>query len=1396
MDYRQFVEAMRRETESDEEKRRARIAQIRAQQVSAQEEANKGPSNPLEFIGALGKGIFDAATAIPRKVIRTLEAMGNQEEVLGQLRDLDAQYERGELNRQMLEQKVNDITKDIIGNKIAVTDEGVVEADNAQQLGNFARQTVGAGVDTASVLPIARGVQMGVQAGRTAATGAVKETAAEFAKRAAGYNLRQGAVFGTADTANDLIQGREITPGSVALNYALPTAGGFAGDLLGAGISAGVRGTRNAVRSYQAMPRAVREGGYMQLPGRSTNTAEDIATAVRPEDTRIAADTLETDVNPVTGLDNVAEASTRDSSGILDPRTGLRSVDAPEGAGVVTRSREQIMKDNKVVRPFWQRVNEALFDANAPLRDFSKEYTARTGKVLDVADDPHAMAQLRNGMDEAAAARMQTMVNDMEYIRKNKLSDAWREYGVANQVVNDRNGIYPASVVQAEQAKLQRLQSELTPEQLSEVQAAVQKTIDFQDNQLQRLRDAGFISQAGYDAIKEVNPNYFTRFNFADYIQENQRLFASSNSKNISQNIIKATKGMGDDKRFIIEDPAEAITRAAFKTENLIQNKKIFSAVRALQEDLPDMVIPVRNAADVNTRRALSFENQELRPVLRQVDRIVKRDSAAMRKLQTEINNLEKQGYKISLKEGGQRMTPGDITVSGLGGKVATSRAGTDSGVDFVADINGNLRGNDARTIARNGRQSTEQRAIADEAFGENTGEQGLVFNPTGQSAARKSYQAAQRNKDIIKSRGSAEEQPVFDSKLGRQDTATFVRNLIENNSQADINRLKKMVGRRDAKVASLLDDISIAKQDYDDIDTVMKQNRAEIAERADGDVPPGYEIISGFEDGVEERLAIPQYIADAYKGKNDAQLDVLGRLMMSASKPFKAAATVLSPAFLVKNSIRDTGTHWLTSSNISKAERALILPYAKRWVQGFMDSITNSQFAQQISEAGGGAAGVFADAGGTRTMVRDEAVRAATKSITGQEIKTADNMFKRALEIVDKYSGFRGYRGVMQRAGRALEYAPRLAEARAAIENGGSDAAAAIAARNALGDLQNGGTIGRLLNNYTPFFNSILQGNKRIVDSIRENPQNAMAMLSLGIAAPVVAGYTWNRTMYPDVLNNISEYERENNFIIILGDEKDENGRYTQVIKIPKNDAAKVFGNNLEVALDKMAGQDSQGFAELFMKTIGYAQPISIERDGNFSLDALVGSSPIASNPLFRTPVELATNHSFFTGNEIVPEHLQGLNARDQVTDNTAPIDALAAQVGISPQQAATVRQSVSAGLLNGDNPVDQVSKVVSGTNGTRATNEFYQLRNAMQGERKRASSAVNKAIAANDIAAAQDIVSRYNAKFKETFDPWIEQYGSQATPQMRESFLGLRLVLNSSSIKQRRNNLKKNAE
>ncbi|RYH70503.1 MAG: hypothetical protein EON54_01330 [Alcaligenaceae bacterium] len=97
----------------------------------------------------------------------------------------------------------------------------------------FAKQFTEVGVKTAELLPLGKGL--------SAAKAGTKLTLPRVGQALAA-NAREAAVLGSASTGNDLLQGREVNLGTLAANYAAPTALGAGSDIAGALVRPALRG--------------------------------------------------------------------------------------------------------------------------------------------------------------------------------------------------------------------------------------------------------------------------------------------------------------------------------------------------------------------------------------------------------------------------------------------------------------------------------------------------------------------------------------------------------------------------------------------------------------------------------------------------------------------------------------------------------------------------------------------------------------------------------------------------------------------------------------------------------------------------------------------------------------------------------------------------------------------------------------------------------------------------------------------------------------------------------------------------------------------------------------------------------------------------------------------------
>lgn len=171
--------------------------------------------------------VIHAATGIVRKPITTVMTAydkDTQHAINDALNALDRSYKSGVISEGKLREEVGKLIDDQIGHGIVVDKDGVRQAGSAEAskqalLGGFQQ-----GVDTAGVLPAGR-VLKGVQT----AGGLTKPLVQDIIKT----NAKQAGVYGATSTTNDVVQGRDVTPGSLAVNFGAPFALGSGSEMAG-----------------------------------------------------------------------------------------------------------------------------------------------------------------------------------------------------------------------------------------------------------------------------------------------------------------------------------------------------------------------------------------------------------------------------------------------------------------------------------------------------------------------------------------------------------------------------------------------------------------------------------------------------------------------------------------------------------------------------------------------------------------------------------------------------------------------------------------------------------------------------------------------------------------------------------------------------------------------------------------------------------------------------------------------------------------------------------------------------------------------------------------------------------------------------------------------------------
>lgn len=539
-----------------------------------------------------------------------------------------------------------------------------------------------------------------------------------------------------------------------------------------------------------------------------------------------------------------------------------------------------------------------------------------------------------------------------------------------------------------------------------------------------------------------------------------------------------------------------------------------------------------------------------------------------------------------------------------------------------------------------------------------------------------------------------------------------------------------------------------------------------------DGNVPPGYEKVSFFKDGSKTDIAVPADVGEAFKNLNSRQADLVIKGMSRFSSVFRKAATSLNVGFaLVSNPIRDAQTLALNTQHISLVK----LPLA--WMDGFAEAIRKGPAYREFLANGGGQSGLFMKDAGEVTKTAKALTQTAAERI-GHTVINPKQLF--------------GIIPAIEKVGEKTELAPRLAEFKAARRAGESPKQAAFDARNVTVDFSQAGHVGQVLNQWVPFLNARLQGNLKNLEAIKRDPLHA-GQVAMAVLAPAVAGtYYWNHKKFPDVYNQIPQYVKDSNFVIVYGDRKDAGGNFTQVVKIPKSDMGRVFGNPLEAFLGHLYKNGTQGLGQVATEALSALSPVDFAKDGKPSIGTITGN---ALPPVAKAPIEAATNYSFFRQGPLVNQTLSRLPNSEQVTGSTSKAaQAIGKLTGQSPIKVDNTINDLAPGVTKQtSNLGGSITGRVVGAPATQTANSFYDTLSKVTPERNLASKKVNDALRGGSVEDARKVAAAYNKRVDQAFAGTNKQYGKYYDQDMKDALKGAYLTLTDRGIKQRQAKIKK---
>src|SRR3990167_9852305 len=258
-------------------------------------------------------------------------------------------------------------------------------------------------------------------------------------------------------------------------------------------------------------------------------------------------------------------------------------------------------------------------------------------------------------------------------------------------------------------------------------------------------------------------------------------------------------------------------------------------------------------------------------------------------------------------------------------------------------------------------------------------------------------------------------------------------------------------------------------------------------------------------------------------------------------------------------------------------------------------------------------------------------------------------------------------------------ETSTRLGVFKKALQTGIPIEQAVTLARNATIDFARMGNTMQIANLWTPFLSARVGGLRTTLEAFKRNPKKALTSTTGMIQLPQIMTQLHNMTNYPDVWKDLRDFEKENNFLLIYGREKDEKEKYTSIAKIPEGDIGKLMGNPIQDFIEFLSGNDPD-FMNTAFKVLANLSPVDFEREGKFSGEEMLSS---LLPPPIKVAVESTTNRNLYTGRQVVPRRFDKAKPSEQFDEETS---AFAVQVGklvnVSPFKVENAFGTLLGGL------------------------------------------------------------------------------------------------------------------
>jgi len=429
-----------------------------------------------------------------------------------------------------------------------------------------------------------------------------------------------------------------------------------------------------------------------------------------------------------------------------------------------------------------------------------------------------------------------------------------------------------------------------------------------------------------------------------------------------------------------------------------------------------------------------------------------------------------------------------------------------------------------------------------------------------------------------------------------------------------------------------------------------------------------GNDTITAWNNGKKEFWRVGTDIADTSKGLNEENMNMVLKILQAPASLLRQGATGRNPEFMVPNVIRDQLDAGITS-------KYGYIPFVD-YFSGLRSMLSNDEYYQRWANSGANI---------------DLGELSGRKSIQQlfDEKKTKRSLFRwlgDALDVMGKYS----------------EQPTRVGLFKKAYQKTGNELLAAMESRDATVDFARMGSKMKVANSIIPFLNVGVQGFDKLARSTKNQPGKVALNLALYAAIPAATTTLWNLMNYKDEYQELPQYTKDSNFIIVTG--RNKNGK-VNYISIPKGNVVPIVANPVTSFLEYLSDANNQTFSQLATQLITETLPVveGGQTPGEVALKTFGSNLP----QMIKPAAESLLNKSFYKYNqnkdetkEIVPYYLKNKQPYQQSYEFTPELyKKIGALLNVSPLQVQNVAEGYLAGYAKiPANIVDIMTDVSNG--------------------------------------------------------------------------------------------------